>query len=149
MLDQRFFGLPLWVWLVIVGIIGFSCHQTMKTSDVVQEETKEKFSEIVQTNDTTNNKPKTKVFNFNTEWCGWSRRFQPEWDNFSTQVKSNPGLAHVEALDVKCDSSANEAMCENYQVPGYPFVVIEVDGKRTHYKGERTADALVKYFLVN
>ena len=33
-----------------------------------------------------------KIFNFNTEWCGWSKRFQPEWDKFTQAVKANPNL---------------------------------------------------------
>ncbi len=145
MLDQKYWGLPLWVWLVVVGIILFSCYQTkgyMETPKS-ESETKEKFAEVSQTKD----KTKIKVFNFNTSWCGWSRRFQPEWDEFSKRVKSDPKLAHVDAFDIKCDDDKNESMCEKYQVPGYPFVVIEIDGKRTQYNGERTADALVKYVL--
>lgn len=143
MFEEKYFGLPLWVWLVVVGIIVFSCYQTMNAVEVPKPkaETKEKFADVSKDK----SKSKIKVFNFNTAWCGWSRKFQPEWDEFSSRVKSDPKLAHVEALDVKCDDSANETMCEKYQVPGYPFVVVEIDGKRTQYNGERTADALVQY----
>ena len=147
MLDQKFFGLPLWVLLVIVGIVAFSCYQTMNSVEAPkakpETEIKEKFADVLQPKD----KSKIKVFNFNTSWCGWSRRFQPEWDEFSKRVKSDSKLSHVEALDVKCDDDKNESMCEKYQVPGYPFVVVEVDGKRTQYEGERTTDALIKHIL--
>jgi hypothetical protein len=145
MFEVKYFGLPLWVWLVVAGIVALSCYQTMNcsadTAKAAKTETKEKFADVSKDK----SKSKIKVFNFNTSWCGWSRRFQPEWDQFSSRVKTDPKLAHIDALDVKCDDSANESMCEKYQVPGYPFVVIEVDGKRTQYDGERTADALVKY----
>lgn len=140
MLKQIFFGLPLWVWLVVISIIMFSCYKTNDNSNLINKQsTNEKFSEI--------SKPKVKVLNFNTSWCGWSRKFQPEWDDFSNRVKSLSGLAHVEALDIKCDNDDNESMCENYQIPGFPSVVIETEGKRIHYNGERTADALVKHLL--
>ena len=145
MLDQKYLGLPLWVWLVVVGIIFLSWYQTMGSVEVPKPkaETKEKFTEVLS-----KDKTKIKVFNFNTTWCGWSRRFQPEWDDFSNRVKTDPNLAHVDALDVKCDDDKNESMCEKYEVPGYPFIVVEIDGKRTQYNGERTADALVKHVNV-
>lgn len=145
MFEQKYFGLPIWIWIIVVGIIVFSCYKTISSSNSISQkqetptETKESFAEV--------SKPKIKVLNFNTSWCGWSKRFQPEWDSFSSRVKSDPKLSHVEAVDVKCDDKKNEAMCEQYQVPGYPYVVIEVDGKRTQYNGERTADALVEYCL--
>ena len=142
MLDQKYWGLPIWVWLVVVGIVFFSSYQTVCSveSPTAKSENKENFSEA-------KNKSKIKVFNFNTSWCGWSRRFQPEWDKFSEKVKTDPNLSHVDALDVKCDDNNNELMCEKYEVPGYPFVVVEIDGKRTQYNGERTASALIKHIL--
>ena len=145
MLDQKYLGLPLWVWLVVVGIIYFSCCQTMSSVETPtpKAETKEKFAEV-----SSENKTKIKIFNFNTSWCGWSIRFQPEWEKFSNRVKTDPTLAHVNAIDVKCDNAKNESMCEKYEVPGYPFIVVEIDGKRTQYNGERTADALVKHINV-
>ena len=60
---------------------------------------------------------------------------------------ANPAnnLTHVQAYDVKCDKDANKAMCEEYKVPGYPYVIVEVNGTRKSYEGERTKDALVSY----
>ena len=151
MLNQKYLGLPIWVWLVLVGIIFFSCIQTMginvpKPKAETETKAKEKFAEVSNAKDS-NAKTKIKVFNFNTSWCGWSRRFQPEWEEFCKRVKSDPTLSHIDALDVKCDDDKNESMCEKYQVPGYPFIVVEIDSKRTQYNGERTVDALVKYVL--
>jgi thiol-disulfide isomerase/thioredoxin len=97
--------------------------------------TREKFGEII--------KSKIKVFNFNTSWCGWSKRLQPEWDKFNEFIKLDPKLAHIEVYDIKCDDDKNNSMCESYKVPGYPYIVIEVNGKRTHYNGERTAKGLI------
>ncbi len=144
MFNQEYFGLPLWVWFVIVAIIGFSVYQTCNTTckPVVKTEVKEKFA-----NETTlPEKPIIKIFNFNTEWCGWSRKFQPEWEAFMTYVK-NPenNLTHVQAFDVKCDNEENKGICEEYQVPGYPYVIVEVNGARKTYENERTKDALIAY----
>ena len=140
MLLKKYGGLPIWVWLVIVGIIFFSCSQTMCLVEVsnTNSETTEKF---------TTEKSIIKVFNFNTSWCGYSTRFQNEWNKFSAMVKSNPTFSHIEAIDVKCDDDQNKSICEQYKVPGYPYVVIEIDGKPIQYNGERTADAILNHIL--
>ncbi len=151
MLNQKYFGLPLWVWLVVAGIVIYSYNQSQseskpKASDETKAlaEKKEKFADVSNSDTKTNTK--IKIFNFNTEWCGWSRRFQPEWDAFTKAISSDNKLsAKVEALDVKCDNPEKESMCEAYGVPGYPYVIAEVNGKRTPYNGERTAKALLEF----
>ena len=49
------------------------------------------------------------------------------------------------AYDVKCDDDKNKEICENYQVPGYPYVVIEMENNQIPYKGERSASSLLKF----
>ncbi len=147
MLNQKYFGLPLWVWLVVAGIVLYSYNQSISQSESatkpkaetqVKAEKKEKFADVANS--------KIKIFNFNTEWCGWSRRFQPEWNKFAETVASDPKFnSRVEAIDVKCDNPEKESMCEAYNVPGYPYVVAEIDGQRIPYDGERTASALLTF----
>jgi len=88
-----------------------------------------------------------KMYNFNTTWCGWSKKFQPVWDNFARKVKSDNTNNHVEVIDVKCDNKDDpkiKKLCEEYNIKGYPTVVISANGKSTHYNGERTVEALMK-----
>ena len=86
-----------------------------------------------------------KMLNFNTSWCGWSKKFQPEWDNFTANVKSDNKLnSLVEVLDVKCDNDANKKLCMEHNVEGYPTVSIEANGQMSHYEGQRTSDELMK-----
>lgn len=83
-----------------------------------------------------------KVYNFNTSWCKYSVMFAPEWTKFEDLVSSNP---RIRALDVKCDDDKNEGICNNYNVPGFPSVVIEYNNNVELYEGERSAEALLKY----
>lgn len=85
------------------------------------------------------NSKNIKVYNFNTSWCGWSVRFQPEWQKFEEACKSDPTLKNVEAFDVKCDQPENENLCKQFEVEGFPTVIIEANGKRGVYKGAREA----------
>jgi thiol-disulfide isomerase/thioredoxin len=145
MLNQKYFSLPLWVWLVVIGIVLYSYCQSITDSksqvnstSKPKDEKKEKFADITNS--------KLKIFNFNTDWCGWSKRFQPDWDKFAEAVKDDPELNNkVDVIDVKCDNEENEEMCEAYNVPGFPYVVAEINGRREPYKGERTAQALLSF----
>jgi thiol-disulfide isomerase/thioredoxin len=124
---RKFLGLPLWVWFIIIAMIMFNCHLTLSN-------TKEPFAE--------DNSKKIKVYNFNTEWCGYSKQFQPEWNKFSEKVAE---LSYVEAIDVKCDNKDNTKMCKDYKVPGFPTVIAEVNGVKHIYKLERNAAMLLTW----
>ena len=88
---------------------------------------------------------KIKIYNFNTEWCGWSKKFKPEWDIFMQHVKEDPSLYYIEAYDVKCDNDNNKMMCKKYNVPGFPYIVIEDENTYIEYEGDRSAQHLLKY----
>jgi thiol-disulfide isomerase/thioredoxin len=128
MLSQIYFGVPLWVWLIIslIIIVGYNnCSNLTKT---------EKFSNITP--------PNVTITNFNTEWCGWSKRFQPEWEEFS---KSNElkQKTNITVRDIKCDDPNNDIICNN--ITGFPTVVVKIDGKRTLYDGGRTSNDLIEF----
>ena len=85
-----------------------------------------------------------KVYNFNTSWCGWSTRFQPEWKKFENEISAKGDLSHVQAYDIKCDNPANDNICKEYEVAGFPTVIIEAAGKRGVYKGPRDSKDLLE-----
>ena len=84
-----------------------------------------------------------KVYNFNTSWCGYSVRFQPEWEKFQREIESIDNL-NIEAFDIKCDNTNNKQMCDDYEIPGFPSVIIEKDGEKINYNGPRTAIAIIE-----
>lgn len=89
-----------------------------------------------------NNNIKTTVYNFNTEWCRYSRDFQPEWNQFVNSLNNSDG---VKAIDVKCDNNQNKDLCKKYDIPGYPSVVIKSGNRIEIYDGPRTAQGLRKH----
>jgi thiol-disulfide isomerase/thioredoxin len=92
-----------------------------------------------------NNQNKIKIYNFNTKWCGWSQKFQPEWDSFMNQLQDDPTLSYIDAYDIKCDDNNNSSMCKKYNVPGFPYVVIDNNGEYLEYDGDRSATHILKY----
>jgi len=152
-LNNRVYGLPIYSWLlialvvVVFVIITFSNSSTeskgssVSSNSVASESTES--TEHFETNEP-KNCDKVKVYNFNTSWCGWSVRFQPEWQKFENELKSKGDLSHVEAHDVKCDNPANDFLCKEFEVAGFPTVVIETNGKRGIYKGPRDSKNLIE-----
>ena len=87
--------------------------------------------------------PSVKIYNFNTFNCGWSIKFQEEWDKFTDVVSNDTNInSFVKAIDVKCDKECNQSLCAEYHVKGYPTVIFNVNGQRTMYEGDRTVDGL-------
>lgn len=89
---------------------------------------------------------KTKVYNFNTSWCKYSIDFQSEWNTFSNSLKESNS---IKAIDVKCDDDKNKELCQKFNIPGYPTVVIELGDNNHIYNGVRTSQSLRKYLELN
>lgn len=145
MLSEKYFNIPLWVWIItiiILFVIFISPQKKLYESETKSETTKEYFV------DSNQQSKKISVYNFNTTWCGWSRKFQPEWDSFANHMKDpKNNVNNIEVKDIKCDDNdkQNDEMCTKYNVPGYPYIVFDIEGVHKPYEGERTADALIKY----
>jgi len=146
MLHQKCFCLPLWVWLVVIGIAVYYYCYAPKNKDEKPKSKDEKPKSKKKKKKEKFTNSKLKIYNFNTEWCGWSQRFQPEWEKFTQAVNNDSNLSKfVEAIDIKCDDPNNEEMCEKFNVPGYPYVVLDNNGKYEPYNGERTVEALLSF----
>ena len=141
-LNDRVYGLPVFCWCLIAIVILVFLFTTFSSSSS-SSSSSEPF-ESCKSAGPSGNSQKVKVYNFNTSWCGWSVRFQPEWKKFENEISAKGDLSHVEAHDVKCDNPENDFLCKEYEVAGFPTVIIETDGKRGIYKGPREAAELVE-----
>jgi len=74
------------------------------------------------------NQPVLKLYYAN--WCGWSKKFLPVWDQLKAFKKLNIPME-------KIDCEKNKEQCNG--IPGFPYVVLETRNKRIEYKGNRTA----------
>ena len=138
-LNDRVYGLPVYSWILIALVILVFFITTFSTSGANSKSTN---SENFEDNSSKDNK--IKVYNFNTSWCGWSVRFQPEWKKFENDMRAKGDLSHVEAHDVKCDNPENDFLCKEFEVAGFPTVIIEANGQRGIYKGPRDAKDLIE-----
>ena len=138
-LNDTVYGFPVYSWLLIALVVVFFFVTTFSNSTPSSENFAGTAASAKKKDDS-----KIKVYNFNTSWCGWSTRFQPEWKKFENEIKAKGDLSHVEAHDVKCDNPSNDNLCKEYEVAGFPTVIIETGGKRGVYKGPRDSKDLVE-----
>ena len=141
--DDKIWGLSILSWiLIIIILVFFVCKVYYSNNSSYDDVDKENFQE---TNATIDGKEENvKVYNFNTSWCGWSVKFQPEWQKFQDKLNSTSDLSNISAFDIKCDKPENESMCKEYDVNGFPTVIIETNGKRGVYKGPRQSKDLIE-----
>jgi hypothetical protein len=132
--SENFYGLPLTTWLIILAIILVILYFYLFQN---KSRTGESFQDSSPA-------PVATIYNFNTTWCGWSVKFQPEWDNFAEKVQADPRLKNISVVDVKCDKSENEGKCKEFEVEGFPTVIIEMGDKVGTYKGPRTTKDLLE-----
>ena len=144
-LSDKFWGLSVLSWILIIIILVFFIYRIFSTSS--PKNISNSNNSVSETERFESEKPSSdntvKVYNFNTSWCGWSVKFQPEWIKFENQVKSNPQLSNIQAFDIKCDKPENEAKCKEYEVEGFPTIIIEAGGRKGIYKGPREAKDLI------
>lgn len=86
----------------------------------------------------------SKIVLYYTDWCGYSKRFQPVWESLVQYAKDNK-LSNLEIEKVDC--VANKERCDKATIQGYPTVILEKDGKNIELDGKypRTLDGLIKF----
>jgi hypothetical protein len=85
---------------------------------------------------------KVKLCLYYTEWCGYSQKFLPVWDEFRKYVEDNKLNIVLEKVD--CDKEKEK--CQN--IPGFPTIVLEKEGDKPiemNGKYPRTVDGLLSF----
>lgn len=129
-------NIPMWVYIILGIFFIFLLYNFFNSNS-------DNF-----TDNTKLSKPDLIIYNFNTKWCHWSNNFRPEWNKFMESIKlikmSNPNF-NVDAVDVDCEDPKNDFLKNKYNIPGYPYILIETkDGSTIEYNNKRTSDELLK-----
>lgn len=73
--------------------------------------------------------------------CGWCERFNPVWKDFEDRYSGSLNVLKVEA---------REPQAKQYQVSGYPTVMVVDNGEQTAlFKDERTVENLLRFAREN
>jgi thiol-disulfide isomerase/thioredoxin len=86
-----------------------------------------------------------KLYFFFADWCGYCKKFKPEWEKLKNE--SNLG---VKLEEVDCsDSNNTPSLAKEYEVGGFPTLILVNGGNKVTYEGERTKDAIVSFIKDN
>jgi thioredoxin domain-containing protein 5 len=76
---------------------------------------------------------------FYAPWCGHCKRLAPLWDELPSHANGRFGVAKV-------DCTQHNALCQKYDVRGYPTIKYFNNGEfAKDYSGQRTADGFVSF----
>lgn len=108
----------------------FACVAFVFASDVL-DLTQDDFDETLEKNDVI-------LVEFFAPWCGHCKNLAPKYEKAATELKGVAALAKV-------DCTAQEAICQRFDVRGYPTLKVFREGKPSEYNGGREADAIVSF----
>jgi thiol-disulfide isomerase/thioredoxin len=87
-------------------------------------------------------KPSFKLYY--ADWCGWSKKFLPEWDKLvEDSIKDK-----VELVKYECTEEDNKQLCEDAKIQGFPSMKYYKDSSDTdgvEYDGGRTSEEIVEW----
>ena len=87
-------------------------------------------------------KPSFKLYY--ADWCGWSKKFLPEWETLvEDSIKDK-----VELVKYECTEEANKQICEDAKIQGFPSMKYYKDSSDkdgVEYDGGRTSEEIVKW----
>jgi protein disulfide-isomerase A6 len=86
---------------------------------------------------------KNGIVKFFAPWCGHCKSMKPDWDRLGDEYA---GSSSVLIGDVDCTADG-QALCEKFEVQGYPSVKYFKDGNPTgeDYKNARDYDSLKEF----
>nr|QBK88350.1 MAG: thioredoxin [Mimivirus LCMiAC01] len=117
--------------IVIIGIIIYAFNSYQDSPEL---KPKEQFVPIAG-----------KLVLYHASWCGHCKNFMPEWKKFKKFAQLH--MKYIDVVDIQCDDKANEQICKEKRITGYPTVLLYTkDGKQKPFPySERTMENLRKF----
>jgi len=82
---------------------------------------------------------KNAIVKFYAPWCGHCKRMAPDWEKLGDAFEAS---SSVVIGNVDCTLDDNKALCEKYEVRGYPTLKTFEGGVAKDYEGSRDYDGL-------
>lgn len=77
--------------------------------------------------------------------CGHCKKFNPEWEKLQAKVDTDRAPVRLNKIDGTQD--VNKEVVNQYNVRGFPTLILEKGNKPHLYDGERTADAVYSWMM--
>lgn len=95
---------------------------------------------VLSAEDLTPRNGETIVALFYAEWCGYCKKFKPVFNQAKKQMDNSN--KKVRLVSVDCD--VNKELSKQYEVNGYPTIILIRDGEETVLEAERNYEGFMK-----
>ncbi|KAL6467560.1 hypothetical protein MHYP_G00232370 [Metynnis hypsauchen] len=97
------------------------------------EELDDKFNE--------NRKSEPWLVEFYAPWCEYCKTFEPIWYDVGAELKSLGSPVNVGKLD----TTAHSSVLSDFNIRGYPAIILVKGEKSFEYRGPRTKDGIIEF----
>jgi thiol-disulfide isomerase/thioredoxin len=88
--------------------------------------------------------PRNILYIFYADWCGYCKKAKPDFEKIAEHLRSNQVSGKkIEARMVNGDNEAD--LTKEFDVKGYPTVILVKDNRRYTYEGSRTEKEIMTY----
>lgn len=88
--------------------------------------------------------PRNMLYIFYADWCGYCKKAKPDFEKVAEHLRSNE--VSGKKIEVRMVNGDNEAdLTKEYDVKGYPTVILVKDNRRYTYEGSRTEKEIMAY----
>ncbi|KAM9844981.1 protein disulfide-isomerase tmx3a-like [Aulostomus maculatus] len=81
------------------------------------------------------------LIKFYAPWCSFCKQLDPVWHQIGSELKSLGSPVNVG----KSDASVNRGLAKEFQVQGYPTILMSKKNKKYNYLGPRTKDGIMDF----
>ena len=119
------------IGLVLMLLIGLYCV-------CVKEMNLEQFVNL------TNNDNEVLIVLFYTDWCGYCKKFKPEWQKAVDRYNGKTTNGKTVKFEmVNCDEE--EELAKEYDIQGFPTVKILTNGSVEDFEGDRSLSGIANF----
>lgn len=87
-----------------------------------------------------------RLYMFYTDWCGFSKKAQPEWAKLESQLQASGGyFGTTHVTPIKVDAEKDTKLATLYGINAYPTVILETKDATYDFDKRVTAPNLLAF----
>ena len=86
-----------------------------------------------------------RLYFFYTDWCGWSKKAKPEWEKLTAKLGDNTYFGKTKLSLVPVNAETDRNLADEYDVEGYPTIILERSDGLEQYNKSVTYDGLLHF----
>mgnify|MGYP006097798719 CR=1 FL=1 len=105
---------------------------------------KSKYLNLLSSNNQVGGKAPKDLYLFKAEWCGHCKSFKNDWDTLQNDSELKGKINFI-----TMDSDKNATNIKEWNIEGYPTIILKSGNKATEYNGPRNINAIKEFINKN